>query len=243
MSSNGYIKLHRKLLEWGWYKDQNTKAVFLHLLMLASYKDNEVCGYHIKPGQVVCGRKQLANDLGLSESTIRTALKHLKLTNEITIKSTNKFSIITIENWGKYQVCDDEFNQQNNQQANHQLTNKTPKSNHTIRNKEYKNKRKRGVNPPSLSEVSEYVKEMGYKMDPSMFYDYYESVGWTKKNGQAINDWKAAVRTWERREQKFGGEGKPTIEPPKYKVFEPEPEIDAVEMPDSIREAMKKILK
>ena len=107
--------------------------------MTASYKDNDFNGYHIKPGQVVCGRKQLAKDLGLSESTIRTALKHLKSTNEITIKSTNKFSIITIENWGKYQLNDVDVNQQINQQADHQLTSKTAKSNHTIRNKESKN--------------------------------------------------------------------------------------------------------
>ena len=179
----------------------------------------------------------------MSEQSIRTSIEHLKSTNEITIKSTNKFSIITIENWGKYQLNDEDINQQTNQQSNQQLTSKTQKTNHTIRNKESKNKRKRGVNPPSLSEVSEYVREMNYKMDPSVFYDYYESVGWTKKNGQTISNWKAAVRTWEHREQKYGGESKPTIEPPKYKVFEPEPEIDAVEMPDSIREAVNKILK
>ena len=153
MTSNGYIKLHRKLLEWGWYKDQNTKAVFLHLLMLASYKDNEFNGYHIKPGQVVCGRKQLANDLGLGESTIRTALKHLKSTNEITIKSTNKFSIITIENWGKYQLNDEDINQQTNQQPNQQLTSKTQKTNHTIRNKE--SKKYRGSTPKSQTKKQE----------------------------------------------------------------------------------------
>ena len=239
MTGNGYIKLHRKLLNWGWYKDQNTKAVFLHLLLTANYAESEYMGVKIHPGQTVIGRKSLAKTLGMSEKNIRTALNHLKSTNEVAIETTNRFSIVTIVNWEFYQVGDEQV-------ANKTATktaNKGPASGHTIRNKESKNKRKRGVNPPSLSEVSEYVKEMGYKMDPSMFYDYYESVGWTKKNGQAISNWKAAVRTWEHREQKFGGEGKPTIEPPKYKVFEPEPEIDAVEMPDSIREAVNKILK
>ena len=84
-------------------------------------------------------------------------------------------------------------------------------------------------------------------MDPAKFYDYYQETDWRKKNGQRIRDWKASVRTWERREKEFGRhEGvsaKPTIEPPKYKVFEPEPEIDAVQMPDNIRAAVKKMLK
>ena len=244
MTSNGYIKLHRQLLDWGWYKDQNTKAVFLHLLMTASYKDNVFNGYHIKPGQVVCGRKQLAHDLGLSESTIRTSLKHLISTNEITIKSTNRFSIITIENWGKYQLNDVEINQQINQQPNHQLTSKTEKINHTIRNKE--SKKRESAHAPSFADVKDYVDQMGYKMDPAVFFDYYESIGWTRKNGQLIKDWRACVRTWERREKQFAKSDKvtsPVIEPPKYRQFGPEPKIDAVQMTDEVRAAVNKILK
>ena len=239
MSSNGYVKLFRKMVDWEWYGDPNTKAVFLHLLLTANYKRTRYRGVTLKPGQTVIGRKSLAETLGMSERNVRTALNRLKTTNEIATKATNKFTIVTIVNWELYQYLDDEATNE----VTNEVTFKRPASDHTIRNKESKNKRK-GVNPPSLSEVSEYVCEMNYKMDPSVFYDYYESVGWTKKNGQAISNWKAAVRTWEHKEQKFGGnEGKPTIEPPKYKVFEPELEIEAVEMPDSIREAVKKILK
>ena len=87
---------------------------------------------------------------------------------------------------------------------------------------------------------------MGYSMDPAAFYDYYESVGWIKKNGQHIKDWKASVRTWERREKQFQSNGngnKPVIEPPKYKRFGPEPKIDAVKMPDNVRAAVDKFLK
>lgn len=241
MSNSGYVKLFRKMVDWEWYGDPNTKAVFLHLLLTANYKRTKYKGVTLKPGQTVIGRKSLAEALGLSEQNIRTSLNRLKSTNEITIKATNRFSVVTIVNWDSYQFYDDEVtNEITNEPHNNQ-----PATNHTKEIKNIKNKRKRGVNPPSLSEVSEYVELMGYKMDPSMFCDYYESVGWTKKNGQAISDWKAAVRTWERREQKFGGggNGKPIIEPPKYKVFEPDPEVDAVEMPDDVREAVNKILK
>ena len=138
----GYIKLHRKLKKWGWYTDANTFRVFMHLLLIASYEDNEFRGYEIKPGQAVIGRKALAKELKMSERSVRTALEHLKTTNEITIKTTNRFSIITIENWTKYQFDDYENDQQNDQQADQQATNKRPTSDHTqegkkLRNKEY----------------------------------------------------------------------------------------------------------
>jgi len=242
MANNGYIKLYRKMTEWGWYKDANTKAVFLHLLLTANYKETEYMGVTIHPGQTVVGRKALAETLGLSEQKIRTALTRLKSTNEITIKTTNKFSVVTVVNWASYQFDDDE----STNKSTSNLTINQPTTNHTIRKKEGKNI-ERGKTPPARADVSKYVKEMGYTMDADKFYDYYEETGWKKKNGQKIRDWKASVRTWERREKEFGHSesinAKPTIEPPKYKVFEPEPKIDAVEMPDEIRKKLKKVLK
>lgn len=247
MASNGYIKIHRKMKDWGWYKDPNTFRVFIHLLLSASYKEEDYRGHHIMPGQVVCGRKQLAKELGVGEQTIRTALNHLISTNEITIKVTNKFSIITIRKWGKYQADGIVGNQQTNQQTNQQLTSKTTKSNHI---QEYKNNKNReSAHAPSFEEVKEYVKQLGYQMDPAAFYDYYSEQDWHKNNGQPIKDWKATVRTWERREKQFknngngNGNSRPVIEPPKYKQFGPEPKIDAVEMPDNVRAAVNKILK
>ena len=37
----GYIKLHRKLLEWEWYSDTNVKIVFLHCLLMANHDDTK----------------------------------------------------------------------------------------------------------------------------------------------------------------------------------------------------------
>ena len=138
MATNGYIKIHRKMTDWGWYKDANTKAMFLHLLLMASYEEHDFRGHTIRPGQVVCGRKQLAEDLGMSEQQVRTALEHLKTTNEITIKSTNKFSIVTIENWAKYQFLSSESTNKSTNNA----TNEQPTSNHIQEGKEGKNIRR-----------------------------------------------------------------------------------------------------
>lgn len=101
--NSGWIKLSRKILNWGWYSDPNVRAVFIHLLLIANWTDNEYRGYKISRGQAVIGIKALSTQLGISVQQARTALEKLKSTDEIKVESNNKFSIITIENWGKYQ--------------------------------------------------------------------------------------------------------------------------------------------
>jgi hypothetical protein len=52
--------------------------------------------------------------------------------------------------------------------------------------------------PPSLSDLSAFIKEKGYSVDPEKFAAYYESKGWMIGKNK-MKDWKAAVRTWELR--------------------------------------------
>ena len=100
---NGYIKLFRKLIRWGWYQDNVVKCLFIHCLLCASYKDFEWMGMELKAGQFITGRKKLAEELGFSEQQIRTAIRKLESTGEISIFSTNKYSIITVTNLENYQ--------------------------------------------------------------------------------------------------------------------------------------------
>lgn len=105
---NGFVKIHRKLIQWGWYQDNVVKGVFLHLLLTANFKDSPWRGRIIKRGQVVIGTIKMAEDLGFTRQQIRTAIDKLKSTNEITTETTNKFTIVTIVNWEDYQVLGDE---------------------------------------------------------------------------------------------------------------------------------------
>ena len=106
--NNGYLKLYRSMTKWEWYKDTITKIVFLHLLLNANWEPSRYMGYEVPKGGLVIGRKKLAETLEISERQVRTALEHLKSTNEITIKTTNRFSIVTIVNWEKYQGLEEE---------------------------------------------------------------------------------------------------------------------------------------
>lgn len=57
---------------------------------------------------------------------------------------------------------------------------------------------------PTLQEIEDYIKEMGYDDDPGAIYDHYEANGWKQSGGNGIKDWKAAVRNWHRRSGSFG---------------------------------------
>lgn len=160
----GYIKLYRSMNKWEWYSDVNTKAVFLHLLLNANLEESRFKNHVVPKGSLVIGRKSLAATLGITERNVRTALKHLKMTNEVTIISTNKFSIVTVVNWEKYQA---NAKRVTNKPTN-ELTNNRPTSDQQVTTeKEYKNKEYKNIkeeykeeNSPSVSNTMEDIQNL-----------------------------------------------------------------------------------
>ena len=128
MSQKGFIVLHRSLLDWEWYADKNTKCLFLHLLLTANFEDKKWRGVDVKRGQVISGRIELAKSTGLTEREIRTSLSKLKATNELTIKSTNKFSLITLTNYSLYQDIAEKNDQQKDHPKDQRKTSERPAS-------------------------------------------------------------------------------------------------------------------
>lgn len=101
---------------WEWYQDTNTFRIFFHLLVTANYEDKKWRGILIKRGQVVTSRNSLEKSLNISSRSIRTVLTNLQATNELTIKTTNRFSVITLVKYDYYQSNPDEpTNQPTNQ--------------------------------------------------------------------------------------------------------------------------------
>ena len=65
-----------------------------------------------------------------------------------------------------------------------------------------KEKKRKRFTPPTVEEVRAYCQERNNGIDPEAFVDYYTARGWKYGQGKPVADWKAAVRTWERRESK-----------------------------------------
>lgn len=146
-SDGEYIKLYRKILNWEWYSDPCTRGLFEHCLLKANWKDGEWKGYKYKRGQFITSLPTLSEELGFSVQNVRTALKRLKSTGEITDWHDNKVRIITVINYDKYQGVNSPANSlltDNQQATNRQLT-------ADIRSKEYKNYKEEKEKPAAPS--------------------------------------------------------------------------------------------
>lgn len=131
----GWIKLHRKIMDWQWFESAPHFKLWSILMMRANHKETIHRDEVIKPGQLLTGRKQLSLWSGFSEQQIRTMLNDFKASREITIKSTRKFSLITILNWHEYNPTNQEINQQATKcqpSANQQVT--TSKNDNNAKN-------------------------------------------------------------------------------------------------------------
>ncbi len=113
---HGWVRIHRKITDWEWYKVPEMAHLFMHLIINANHEDGKWQGVEIKRGQLITGRKKLHFETGISEQSIRTYLKRLVRSGEIIIEPTIKNSLITICRYGYYQKRQNKINQQTNQQ-------------------------------------------------------------------------------------------------------------------------------
>lgn len=116
MENIGWIKTHRKLLDWEWFKKPEMLSVFTYCLLSANIENYRFQGIEIKRGSFATSPESISNKTGVSYQSVRTCLKKLETTGEIIKKSTNKYTIITICKFDDYQP--------DKQTNNKQLTNK-----------------------------------------------------------------------------------------------------------------------
>lgn len=106
----GYIKLWRRALDNGWLANHELWSFWCYCLLKASHKKIIIkIGFQdipLNPGQFIFGRNAAMRDLKMSEWKVRACLRYLRVCGNLTIKTTNKFSIITVLNWPIYQGDD-----------------------------------------------------------------------------------------------------------------------------------------
>ena len=135
---NGFVKFDRKIKHWGWYTDINTFKLFFHLVTFANFKEEEFLGKVVKRGQIAKSLSSLASETGLTVNEIRTAIKHLESTKEITSTSQGKYTLFTVTNYDLYQTESQPFN-------NDLTTESQPINNRLTTNEEYKNIRTKEI--------------------------------------------------------------------------------------------------
>ena len=143
---NGCIKLHRKILDWEWFTSPSTLQLFIYLLLRANKEDKKWRGILIKRGQLVTSVATISEETKLSTQQVRTSLNRLKSTNEITSKTTNRFTLVTVCKYESYQLYE-ETEQQAKQQALQQTNNKqiTNKQQQLKNNKNIRNNKKESI--------------------------------------------------------------------------------------------------
>ena len=141
--NNGFMRLHRQLLDWEWFDNSQVLHVWIYCLLKANYQDTKWHGIDIKRGSFVTSLDKICSKTHLSIQNVRTCLGKLKSTGNLTIKVTNKFSIITVCNYDTYNLADELTNKQPNKQPNNQLTNNQQTTNKQLTTSNNNNKEKK----------------------------------------------------------------------------------------------------
>ena len=139
---DGWIKLYRRFLSWQWFNKSEMVQIFVYILLSASHKDHPWQNVVIRRGEFPTSVDSISRATGLTTQQVRTCLSRLERTGEITRKSTNKFTIISVCNFDDYQL-DEETEQQTN---NKQITIKQQTNNNQITTLGEWKERKNGEN-------------------------------------------------------------------------------------------------
>tara|TARA_R110002020_G_scaffold114830_5_gene264187 strand:- start:1460 stop:1948 length:489 start_codon:yes stop_codon:yes gene_type:complete len=152
----GWIKIHRQLLDWEWYDDINVTRLFLHILLKANHKPKNYKGEIVKVGEHLTSRDILSKETGLTVRQVRTALTKLKMTSELTITSSSQGTKIQVVNYEKFQVVTSDMT------TKRPATDQRATSNKNVKNeKKKKNKQKKEIVIPYMStkSINNYLKQ------------------------------------------------------------------------------------
>ena len=206
MLENGYVKLYRSLLKWEWYDDVNTKVVFLHLLLTVSIEDSRWHGTVIRRGSRVSSYAVLAKETRLSVDMVRTAIKHLESTGEVTRYKYPKYTVFAINNFDKFQSVPS--NVQRSSQGRPKVI---PRSSQQYKKVKEDKECYYAAAPSTLSctsaaaaateeEVRSYADQIGAGCDAGEFFRVMQANDW-RYHGEPLRDWKAFFRAWEEKDK------------------------------------------
>jgi hypothetical protein len=203
---DGWIKLHRKIIEHWIWKDPEKLKWWLDMLLSVNHAPTKVnVGMQLfdcDRGQSIMSLSNWAERWKVSRDTVRNFFTLLKNDGMIHTENLTKSTRITIYNYDSYQEDLHDGQTLTERKANASQTqsdtNKNEKNDKNINNNIIGEKSKRFI-PPTLEEIKSFILEKKYAVNAEKFFNYYASNGW-KVGKNKMKDWKAAVRTWQQNE-------------------------------------------
>lgn len=198
-----FILLSRKMLEWEWWDDANMVKLWLYILLKANWKESKFKGETIPRGTFVTSTVQISVDIKMARSTVVRNLKKLENGHQISIKSNNKFSVISVINYAKFQGDAYKSGHQKSEETDNkwtssETTSETTSGHNRINKQVNKGNKKDKGNfvPPSLDDLRAYAQDIGYEaFNAEKFLSHYTATGW-KAGRNRITDWREKVREW-----------------------------------------------
>jgi len=194
---NGWIKLHRNLIDWEWWDDHNASRLLVYLLCKVNYEEKKWKGIVIPKGGLICSYETLSFGTGLSVKQVRTAMKKLEESEEVTRKRADKGQLVTLVKWDKMQSPD---GQEGRQTGTLRAGRGQEEGRQRATTKEYKEikERKEVVSIrgkiPKLSDVIAYAMEKGVSTQIAKdAFEYYDEMAWEDKKGNSVLNWKNKI--------------------------------------------------
>jgi hypothetical protein len=197
-NSQGWISLHRKILDNPLFKDPKALTLWVYILLRANHQSTKIIignkTIPINRGQFLTGRKSLAEATGINESKIERLLKLFESELQIEQQKKSKYRLISITKYDEYQDIEQ---QTNNKRTTTEQQLNTDNNGNKVNND---NKERKNFSPPSVSDVSNHFLDKGLtlqesKLEAEKFFNHYESNGW-KVGKNKMSKWKNAATGW-----------------------------------------------
>jgi len=134
--NEGWIKIYRKILDNKIWDNPVGFKIWVWCLLKANHKECDVLlsrkTVHLDRGQFLFGRLSASEELKQSPSTVRNWIMFLKQDNCLDIKSSNKYSIITIINYDEYQTLDSKLDNKITTEKKQNNTDKNVKNENNV---------------------------------------------------------------------------------------------------------------
>jgi len=217
MDCFGWIKLHRGLKDKGFYYNIKYLAVWIDILLSVNHKDKKIVFNNeeiiIKSGSFIMSQKAVSKKFGISLGTVNRILKHFENENQIGKQSTNKFTIISITNWEKWQLMETDLESTLKPTETWLKPTETNKNEKNVKIKEVKKKetyplppkeKSKQFVPPTIDDVKKYFVENGFMESAGeKAFKYYSTGEWKDSQGKPVKNWKQKIfMNWFKEENK-----------------------------------------